>query len=132
MLREHGLLLSFPWDPATCDNDKHIFLDPILQGLHHERGKPSQNWKAQENEGCRHEEGFQRASKNSVIPPRTCVVEKEARRRKHFPQLCSAMSLVRGWEEGNDSIPVLRELPAVGRVSRDLPYPPMAPVPFTP
>ena len=29
MLREHGLLLSFPWHPATCDNDKHIFLDPL-------------------------------------------------------------------------------------------------------
>ena len=88
-----------------------FFRDYIMQG-----GKPSQNWKAQENEGCRHGGGISgRASKNSVIPPRTCVVEKEARPKEALPTaLFPAMSLVRGWEERNDSIPVLRELPAVG------------------
>lgn len=88
-----------------------LFRDYIMQG-----GKPSQNWRAQENEGCRHGRGISgRASKNSAFPPRKCVVEKEARPKEALPTaLFPAMSLVRGWEEGNDSIPVLRELPAVG------------------
>ena len=79
-------------------------------------GKPSQNWRAQENEGCRHRGGISgRASKNSVFPPRTFVVEKEARAKEALPTaLFPAMSLVRGWEEGNNSVPVLRELPSVG------------------
>ena len=61
------------------------------------------------------EEGFQGGLLRILYFLQERVVEKEARPKEALPTaLFPAMSLVRGWEEGNDSIPVLRELPAVG------------------
>lgn len=40
------------------------------------------------------------------------VQRKEARHKAFPTALCPAMTLVKAWEEGNDLVPALRELPA--------------------
>ena len=79
-------------------------------------GESSHPWVAQEDEGWRHGGGIlRRTSNNSVLNPRTCVVEKEARPKEALPTApCPAKSSARGREEEEDSAPVLRELPVWG------------------
>lgn len=116
-IRPHLMMLNlWFWTP--------FFRDCIMSG-----GESSHPWVAQEDEGWRHGGGILRkTSNNSVLNPRTCVVEKEARPKEALPRApCPARSSARGWEEGEDSVPVLRELPVRGVEPRAHPPPPSLP-----
>eukprot|EP00069_Balaena_mysticetus_P011283 bmy_01310T0 len=103
-IRPHLMMLNmWFWAP--------FFRDFIMSG-----GESSHPWVAQEDEGWGHGGGIlRRTSNNSVLNPRTCVVEKEAGPKEALPTApCPAKSSARGREEEEDSAPVLRELPVWG------------------